>query len=203
MENEQFPGTGRLEAFSDGVIAVAITILVLEIKLPHLKSGVADAEAFASMKMLLPQLLAFILSFVMLAIFWVNHHQFMHSITHVNRTLLWLNMDLLFWLCIIPFPTAFLGDHPYLKTAVGLFGICMFCAAAGFYLLRWYALKKAALHYKHIGDEFVKASLGKSRVAPVLYALSIAGTYFSVYIAYAIFIAVPVLLLLPQKHKQK
>lgn len=203
MEDEQLPGTSRLEAFSDGVIAVAITILVLEIKLPHLNSDVTDAGALAAMKMLFPQVLAFILSFVMLAIFWVNHHQFMHSINNVNRTVLWLNVNLLFWLCIIPFPTAFLGSHSYLKTAVGLFAVCMFCAATSFYLLRWYTLKKAELHHEHISNEFIKASLRKSMVAPFLYAISIAGSVFSVYVAYAIFIAVPVLFFLPQKHKSK
>ena len=201
MENENLPGTTRVEAFSDGVMAVAITILVLEIKLPHLNSDVSDTDALLAMKALLPQIFTFILSFVMLAIFWVNHHQFMHSISSVNRSVLWLNNHLLFWLCLIPFPTAFLGDQPFLKTAVGLFAACMFCAAVSFFLLRWYALTKSQLTHQHISNDYIKTSLRKSAIAPILYAISIAGAFISVYISYAIFIAVPLLFFLPQKHK--
>lgn len=197
---EPLPGTQRIEAFSDGVLAIVITLMVLEIKVPLLAESATDAEALQKLGTLVPKFLAYLLSFVMIAIFWVNHHQFFHSLRRSDRTLLWLNNHLLFWLCLIPFPTAFLGEHPSLKTAVAFFAILMFMAALSFYILRRYAMRRPELLLASLSASVVRKSLRRSLVAPVLYFVAILSTWASVYIAYAIFISVPLLFFLPINH---
>ncbi|MEJ1929259.1 TMEM175 family protein [Nostoc sp. NIES-2111] len=193
----ELPGTGRIEAFSDGVIAIVITLMVLEIKLPELPEGVTDAQALLALAPVLPKLLAYALSFVMVGIFWVNHHQFFHALAKADAPLLWWNNLFLFWLCLIPFPTAFVGEHPGLKTAAASFALVMLLGAGSFYAMRRHAFGAAALYLPGLRAADMRRSVRRSAVGPVVYALALALVWVSVYAAFALFVLVPLWFFFP------
>jgi uncharacterized membrane protein len=184
--------TNRIEAFSDGVLAIVITLMVLEIKLPELSHHVTDQQAMEALIPLVPKLLAYALSFLMIAIFWVNHHQLFHSVRAVTRGLLWLNNLWLFCICLLPFPTAFLGEHSSLSFASILFGVEMFFCSFSFFIMRYYCLTHL-LFDTHLAEQEITQLLRKSATAPILYLLATLLSIVSVYVAYAIFILVPVM----------
>src|SRR6185436_20268764 len=132
--HEALEGTGRIEAFSDAFIAIVITILILEIHVPQLVT-LTSAEAWQAIIPMLPKLAVFLLSFATVAIFWVNHHHFFHPIAKSNGALLWYNNHLLFWLAIVPFVTAFVGDYFSVPLVVALYGFVLFMAATAFTLM--------------------------------------------------------------------
>ncbi len=121
-------GTGRLEAFSDGVLAVIITIMVLEIKVPH-------GDDLISLRIVLPVFISYILSFINIGIYWNNHHHLMQSVEHVNGKVLWANMNLLFWLSLVPFASGWMGENHFAKWPVALYGIILFMAGMAYYFL--------------------------------------------------------------------
>lgn len=203
VSNEKLPGTNRIEAFSDGVLAIVITLMVLEIKIPAIENTATNNETWQQLQPVLPKFLAYLLSFVMVAVYWVNHHQLFHSLRNVDRTLLWLNNNFLLWICLLPFPTELIGSHPHSQVFVLIFALLMLLCALSFYLMRWYALKKANLSHETISNEYINASLRKSLIGPILYFIAIISSPFKVTIAYVIFIVVPLLFFVPQKHKQK
>src|SRR5215208_5057315 len=122
-------GTGRLEAFSDGVIAIIITIMVLEFKVPH---GDSMAELFP----LLPVLLSYVLSFVYVGIYWNNHHHLLHACRTVTGAILWANLHLLFWLSLLPFATGWMGENHFTALPSALYGLVLLCAAIAYWLLQ-------------------------------------------------------------------
>src|SRR5919112_3922677 len=121
-------GTGRLEAFSDGVLAIIITIMVLELHVPH-------EATLASLRPLLPVLLSYVLSFVFLGIYWSNHHRLLHAVSHVNGRTLWANLHLLFWLSLIPSATGWMGENHFAAWPVALYGVVLLFAAIAYYIL--------------------------------------------------------------------
>jgi uncharacterized membrane protein len=129
----------RLVAFTDGVVAVIITIMVLELKPP----GATD---FASLQAIAPTLLSYVLSFVYVAIYWNNHHHFFHLVTHVNGGMLWANLHLLFWLSLIPFATSWLGEHPEAAVPTAVYGLALLMPA-----LAWYGMQAVIIRAQ--GDE--------------------------------------------------
>ena len=184
--------TSRIEAFSDGVLAIVITLMVLEIKIPDMAKDISNREAILLMTPLLPKVLAYGISFIMVSIFWVNHHQLFHSIQHSTRGLLWLNTIWLFWICLLPFPTAFLGEHPTLLFALLVFGAELFLCSLSFYFIRYYCFQQNLFH-PEFSFEISKQLLRKSMLGPVLYLTSVALSFVSVYLSYVIFIVVPTL----------
>lgn len=184
--------TTRIEAFSDGILAIVITLMVLEIKLPQLSEHITNEEAVQALLPLIPKLSAYALSFLMLAIFWVNHHQLFTTIRTSTRSLLWLNNLWLFWICLLPFPTAFLGEHPSLTIASIFFGSELFLCALSFFLIRYYCYRQNLFH-AHLAATQVKQQVKKSFIAPVFYLTSVLLSVFSVYLAYTIFIMVPII----------
>src|SRR5205085_7972813 len=143
------PGTGRIEAFSDGVFAIIITIMVLELKLPD---HAADHGLWLGLlKPLAPKLISYALSFLVVAIMWVNHHALMDVAPHATRQLMWWNNHLLFWMSLIPLATAFVGENPFLPIAVALYGFVLFAAAASFTLLRSSAAAQTRSHAMLVG----------------------------------------------------
>ena len=186
------PGTNRIEAFSDGILAIVITLMVLEIKIPAISEEAGDHEALLRLKPILPKLLSYALSFVMIAIFWVSHHDLFHSIQKSTRSLLWLNNFWLFWICLLPFPTAFLGDHPSLTTAGVIFGAELFFCSLSFFGIRYYCYRQS-LFMNSINRESQIAGLRKSALAPSLYLLATVLSFFSILWAYGIFVLVPLL----------
>jgi len=195
---EYTPGTSRIEAFSDGVFAIVVTLLVLELRVPHLPENFTNEDVLRELLHLSPKFISFATSFLILAIFWVNHHQFFHSLEKTDRSLLWYNNLLLFWLSFVPFPTAFIGEHPTSMIPVMLYGFVMFAASVSFNILLRYAIK-ADLFLPTISKVTLAESVKKGAFGPIIYFISIAGALISVYISLAIFILVPVFYFIPQK----
>ena len=153
---------GRLEAFSDGVIAVIITILVLELKVPH------GAEASALLP-LLPVFLSYVLSFVLVGIYWNNHHHMFHAVHHVNGDILWANLHLLFWLSLFPFTTAWMGENHFATLPVAVYGLVLLGAACA------YTVLTRALLRTHGKDSLFGRGLGRDTKGNLSLALYLAG----------------------------
>ena len=182
-------GKGRLEAFSDGVIAIIITIMVLELKVPHLPT----AEALLP---LLPVFLSYVLSFVYVGIYWNNHHHMLHASTKVSGAVLWANLHFLFWLSLFPFATGWMGENHFASIPSALYGAVLLMAAVAYWLLQ----------QSIIGAEGHASILGlavgrdwKGKVSPLLYLLAIGATAWLPWVAQAIYVFVAVLWLVPDR----
>lgn len=183
----------RIEAFSDGVIAIIITVMVFDLKLPEMAAGFTDQEVWKAFLVLLPKLGAYIMSFVVLAIMWLNHHAMYDLIEHSTSKLVWYNHHLLFWMSLIPLPTAFLAAHPLLPQACMFYGIVLGGNALAFTFLRHYAAVTAKLMPYH--PRYHRSNLAGT----TLYYSSAALAFVSVWLSYLIFVAIPVWYFLPEK----
>jgi len=182
-------GKGRLEAFSDGVIAIIITIMVLELKVPH-GDGLQDVVP------LLPVFLSYVLSFVYVAIYWNNHHHMLHACTTVTGTVLWANMHLLFWLSLFPFATGWMGENHFAATPTALYSMVLLMAAIAYYVLQQTIIRAegpASILKKAVGRDW------KGKVSPVLYVVAIVATLVSPWIAQAILVTVALMWLIPDR----
>ena len=184
---------GRLEAFSDGVIAILITIMVLELHVPH-------GADFASLRPLVPTLLSYLLSFVFIAIYWNNHHHLMHAVRHVNGSVLWANMHLLFWLSLIPFVTAWMGENHFAKVPVAAYGVVLlFCGVA-------YSILARTLITLHGSDSPIARAIGsdvKGLVSLAAYALAIPLAFVSTALAWALYAGVEIVWLVPDRRFER
>ena len=179
----------RLEAFSDGVFAILITILVLELKVPH---GV-DARALAPV---LPVFLTYVLSFVYLGIYWNNHHHMLHATGRINGKILWANLHLLFWLSLVPFTTGWMGENHFASLPSALYGAVLLAAAVAYYVLQGAILSEQGPGSK------LAAALGrdlKGKISPVLYAAAIPLAFVREWIADAIYVLVALIWLVPDR----
>ena len=188
----------RLEAFSDGVIAIVITLMILEIRIPSVPDDASAKEIWSAWMDLLPSLVAYILSFVILGVLWVNHHQFFMQLKHIDRRLLWYNLHLLFWMCVVPIPTAFLGQHFERPEATALYGFAMFMNALAFLLMREYVQRNDHLLIENLSTKLRKKLRSKIMITVMLYFISIFAGYISIYISMAIFVLIIVIYFLPQ-----
>ena len=199
MAQKQLPITiHRLEAFSDGVIAIVITLMILEIKIPTVAANATASEIWSAWYNVLPSILVYILSFVMLGVLWVNHHQFFGQLKHVDGKLLWYNLHLLFWMCIVPIPTAFLGHHFQMPEATAVYGFTMFMNAVAFALMREYVNSNDHLFITNLSTGIRKRMRKKLWGTVVLYFISIFTGYISTYISLAIFVLIIVIYFMPQ-----
>lgn len=186
-------GKGRLEAFSDGVLAIIITIMVLEMKVPH-------GDSLASLKPLLPVFMSYILSFVYIGIYWNNHHHMLHVTRQVNGRALWANIHLLFWLSLVPFVTGWMGENNFAKLPVTLYGFVLMMAGVAYYIL---AHTLAGLHGK---DSTLAKALGKDRkgiLSVVLYAIGIALCFINPWLGFFIYVCVAVIWFVPDTRIEK
>ena len=184
---------GRLEAFSDGVLAIIITIMVLEMKVPH-------GNDFASLKPLLPVILSYILSFIYLGIYWNNHHHLLHTVTNVSGGVLWANMHLLFWLSLVPFVTGWMGENEFAELPVALYGVIMLMAAIAYYILQTTILKKhgkQSLLAKALGNDI------KGKMSPILYIIGILSTFINPLIACGFYALVALIWLIPDNRIER
>jgi uncharacterized membrane protein len=188
----------RLEAFSDGVIAIIITLMIFGIKAPEVANGASTAEIWMAWWGIAPTLIAYVLSFVMIGVLWVNHHQFFHQLKNIDRKLLWYNLHLLFWMCILPIPTTFLGLHFHLPEATALYGFTMFMTAVAFALMREYTYRNEHLLIDHLSVSYTTKMRRKLLFTVGLYFISIFAGYLSVYIPLSIFILIILIYFLPQ-----
>jgi len=184
---------GRLEAFSDGVLAIIITIMVLELAVPH------GAEPHA-LRPLLPKLFSYVLSFVFLGIYWNNHHHLFQAVRRVDGRVLWANLHLLFWLSLVPFVTAWMGENHFARWPVIAYGIVLIMAAVAYYIL------VRTLLARHGRDSDLATAIGsdlKGRISVVLYAAAIAGAFLSEWIALGLYIVVALLWIVPDLRFEK
>ncbi len=183
----------RLEDFSDGVTAIAITLLAIELKVPHLWSTTISGSV-EELLPLLPSVLVFILSFVTIAIFWVNHHQLTQHLERVGKRVIWGNMLFLFFLSLIPFATVAIGENPSNPLAMLTYCLVLFGGSVSFTILRFFVHKKGEIH----GRSFRRGIIG-----PLVYALAAIACLFSVWSAYALLAIPPLFYFLPRENKQK
>jgi uncharacterized membrane protein len=180
-------GKTRLEAFSDGVIAIIITIMVLEMKVPH---GVS----FDALLPLVPVFLSYVLSFVYVGIYWNNHHHMLHAASKVSGAVLWANLHLLFWLSLFPFTTGWMGENHFAATPSALYGAVLLMAAIAYWILQRAIIKVGASNSR------LKAAVGgdwKGKLSPVLYLCAIVSTFWVPWVAQAIYVGVALIWLVP------
>ena len=180
---------GRLEAFSDGVIAIIITIMVLELKVPH-------GHDFASLAPLLPVFLSHMLSFIYVGIYWNNHHHLFQATERVNGTILWNNLHLLFWLSLIPFVTGWMGENHTGAIPTALYGGVLFMAAVAYWFLQF------AIIAEHGRDSRIAAALGpdwKGKLSPALYLIAIGLAFVNPWLADALYIFVAAIWFIPDR----
>lgn len=180
---------GRLEAFTDGVIAIIITIMVLEIKVPH-------GESLNQLLPLWPKFISYVLSFLYVGIYWNNHHHTMQAVKSVNSTVLWTNLHLLFWLSLLPFSTGWMGENHFAQQPTMIYGINLLMAAIAYYI---WARSIVAHHGK---DSDIAHAFGadiKGKLSLVMYALGIGFTFIQPWLGFSVFVVVALMWLVPDR----
>jgi uncharacterized membrane protein len=183
----------RLEAFSDGVLAIIITIMVLEMKVPH-------GEDLAALRPLLPVFLSYVLSFVYVGIYWNNHHHMLHASRTVTGAVLWANLHLLFWLSLFPFATGWMGENHFSALPSALYGVVLFMAAVAYWVLEQTLLRTegpSSTLRRAVGRDW------KGKLSPVLYLTAIASTAWRPVVAQALYLAVALLWLVPDRRIER
>jgi uncharacterized membrane protein len=183
----------RLEAFSDGVFAIIITIMVLEIKVPH-------GHNFEDLVVLIPIFLSYVLSFIYLGIYWNNHHHMMHTVKHVSGTILWANMHLLFWLSLVPFATAWIGESGFEAAPMIVYGICLLLSAIAYFILQSQIIKQKgelSILKKAIGNDL------KGKISPMIYLIAIFLGWVNPILSGALYVLVALIWLVPDKRIER
>jgi uncharacterized membrane protein len=182
-------GTNRLEAFSDGVIAIIITIMVLELKVPR-------GDNVATLAPLAPMFMSYVLSFIYVGIYWNNHHHMIHACTRVTGGILWANLHLLFWLSLFPFVTGWMGENHFAAVPSALYGGVLLAAAIAYFVLQQTIIAAQGT------ESPLRAAIGtdwKGKLSPVLYALAILFAFFWSWVAQALYAVVALIWLVPDR----
>ncbi|POY35197.1 hypothetical protein C3K47_16590 [Solitalea longa] len=182
-----------MEAFSDGVLAIIITIMVLEIKVPH-------THELSALKSLIPVLLSYILSFIYIGIYWNNHHHMLHATTRINGSILWANLHLLFWLSLVPFVTGWMGENHFASITMVFYGIVLLMAGIAYVILQNLIIAKNGK------DSTLSRAVGndwKGKISPVLYILGIASAFIHEALSGMFYILVAIIWLIPDKRIEK
>jgi len=182
-------GKNRLEAFSDGVIAIIITIMVLELKVPH-------GENLETLSPLVPVFLSYVLSFVYVGIYWNNHHHMLHTCNKVTGPILWANMHLLFWLSIMPFATGWMGENHFAAIPSALYGFILFMSAMAYWTLQQMIIASQGM------DSLLKKAVGsdwKGKLSPVIYISAMVLAFWSQWISMALYVLAALIWLVPDK----
>ena len=184
---------GRLEAFSDGVLAIIITIMVLELKVPH-------ETDFNASKQLLPVFLSYVMSFVYIGIYWNNHHHLLHTVRAVSGGVLWANLHLLFWLSLVPFATGWMGENNFAAAPMALYGMVLLFSALAYYILQSMILKR------HGKDTRLAKAIGKDlkgKLSIILNLIAVPSAFLSQLLAGGIYVFVALMWLVPDKRIEK
>ncbi len=185
---------GRLEAFSDGVLAIIITIMVLELKVPH------GGSAFNDLEPLLPVFLSYVLSFVYLGIYWNNHHHMFQVTQRVNGSILWANLHLLFWLSLVPFATGWMGETHFAPAPTALYGAVLLMSAVAYMILQQAILRAPG------GSTVLASAIGrdlKGKLSPLIYVAAIGLSFVNPWIACALYVLVALLWLIPDRRIER
>ena len=183
----------RLEAFSDGVIAIIITIMVLDLKVPH-------SADLAELKPLLPVFLTYALSFIYVGIYWNNHHHLLKAARKVNGAMMWANLHLLFWLSLFPFVTGWMGENHFVAAPTAVYGAVLLLAAIAYFILQNVIIAgqgRESKLAKAIGGDL------KGKISPVLYATAIAAAFFRPWISCCLYVFVAVMWLVPDRRIER
>ena len=184
----------RLEAFSDGVLAIIITIMVLELKIPH-------EAGWEALKPVIPSFISYVLSFIYLGIYWNNHHHLLHTVKNVSGGILWANLHLLFWLSLVPFTTGWMGENHFESIPVALYGVMLLMAAISYYILQLQILQKHgdknSVLARAIGNDL------KGKVSPVIYIVAILTAFYNPRIAGLLYVLVAVIWLIPDRRIER
>lgn len=183
----------RLEAFSDGVLAIIITIMVLELKVPH-------GEDLSALQPLLPVFFSYVLSFVYIGIYWNNHHHMLHTVKHVTGGVLWANLHLLFWLSLFPFVTGWMGENHFAPLPTGLYGCVLLMAGVAYWIL------SSAIIREEGEDSLLAKAVGKDlkgKLSVVFYAVAIPLSFFNQWLAQSIYILVALMWLVPDRRIER
>ena len=186
-------GKNRLEAFSDGVLAIIITIMVLEMKVPH---GVD----LAALQLLLPVFFSYVLSFIYLAIYWNNHHHMLHVTEHVSGAILWANLHLLFWLSLFPFVTGWMGENHFATMPTALYGVVLFMAAVAYLILQ------QTIIARHGRESVLARAVGrdlKGKLSPAIYVVAILGAFYLPWLAQGLYVLVAAIWLVPDRRIER
>jgi uncharacterized membrane protein len=182
-------GKGRLEAFSDGVIAIIITIMVLELKVPH-------GESMHALAPLIPVFLSYVLSFVYVGIYWNNHHHMLHASKKVTGPILWANLHLLFWLSLFPFATGWMGENHFAAAPSAFYGVVLLMAAVAYWVLQQLIIASQGR------DSLLKRAVGsdwKGKLSPVIYFIAIPTAFWSQWLAQGLYVLVALVWLVPDR----
>ncbi len=186
-------GTNRLEAFSDGVIAILITIMVLELHVPH-------GDKFSALLPLVPVLLSYVLSFVYLGIYWNNHHHMLHATEKVTGSVLWANLHLLFWLSLVPFTTGWMGENHFATLPTAAYGVVLLMAAIAYWILQQRIIAvqgEGSVLKKAIGGDW------KGKLSPLLYVAAIPLAFVSAWLAVGIYVLVALIWVVPDRRIER
>jgi uncharacterized membrane protein len=183
----------RLEAFSDGMIAIIITIMVLEMKVPH-------GESFQALTPVIPVFLTYVLSFMYLGIYWNNHHHMLHTCERVTGPILWANLHLLFWLSLIPITTGWMGENHFGAAPTALYGVVLFMAANAYFILQQLIISSQG------PDSLLKRAIGrdwKGKLSSVMYALAIPAAFWHQQVSQGIYVLVALIWLIPDRRIER
>jgi uncharacterized membrane protein len=190
---ESMMGTNRMEAFFDGVVAIIITIMVLEMKVPH-------GDSIESFYPLIPVLLSYVLSFIYLGIYWNNHHHMLHAANGVTGSILWANLHLLFWLSLIPFTTGWMGENHFATVPAAAYGAVLLMASIAYWILQQRIIASQG------EDSALKKAVGsdwKGKLSPILYFAAIVLAFLSPWISMAIYVLVALMWVVPDKRIER
>ena len=186
-------GKNRLEAFSDGVIAVIITIMVLEMKVPH-------GESVEALTPVIPVFLSYVLSFAYVGIYWNNHHHMLHTVDKVSGPILWANLHLLFWLSLIPFATGWMGENHFAALPTALYGVALLMPAIAYFVLQQLIIAAqgpSSVLKRAIGGDW------KGKVSPILYAIAIPTAFWSRWISLSLYVLVALIWFVPDRRIER
>jgi uncharacterized membrane protein len=186
-------GKSRFEAFSDGVIAIIITIMVLELKVPH-------GESIDALAPLIPVFLSYVLSFIYVGIYWNNHHHMLHACHKVTGPMLWANLHLLFWLSLFPFATGWMGENHFAAAPSAAYGVVLLMAAVAYWILQQIIIASQG------SDSLLKKAVGtdwKGKVSPLIYVIAIPTAFWSPWISQGLYILVALVWLVPDRRIEK
>ncbi len=186
-------GKSRLEAFSDGVLAIIITIMVLEMKVPV-------GPEFSALIPLLPVFLSYVLSFVYIGIYWNNHHHMLHTLSHVNGSILWANLHLLFWLSLLPLATGWMGQNHFAQGPTALYGGVLLMASIAYWILQRAIIAsqgRGSLLARAVGKDF------KGKLSPLLYGAAILATFQAAWMAQGLYVLVALMWLVPDRRIER
>ena len=188
-------GKSRLEAFSDGVLAIIITIMVLELRVPP-----GENESLQALAPLIPVFLSYVLSFIYVGIYWTNHHHMLHTLKKITGPILWANLHLLFWLSLIPFVTGWMGENHFAATPTALYGVVLLMNAIAYWILQSLIIASQG------HDSLLKRAIGnawKEKLSPALYVTAIPAAFLSPWISQALFVFVALIWLVPDRRIEK